>query len=135
MIVTGKLSPYKSFQIIDSHVILPKELAKTLPKSRLLTENEWRGIGVQQSRGWQHYALHRYVHLYIHYNRLHAVHTHTFMIIFCYQLLLHSPEPHILLFRRVLGTNPQSGRIDPELVAASRAEFKDQMGLRQNSVA
>jgi Cyclin-dependent kinase regulatory subunit len=46
-------------------VILPKELAKTLPKSRLLTENEWRGIGVQQSRGWQHYALHRYVWLHL----------------------------------------------------------------------
>lgn len=41
------------------HVILPKELAKTLPKSRLLTESEWRSIGVQQSRGWQHYAIHR----------------------------------------------------------------------------
>ena len=38
-----------------------KKLAKTLPKSRLLTESEWRGIGVQQSRGWQHYAIHRYV--------------------------------------------------------------------------
>jgi cyclin-dependent kinase regulatory subunit CKS1 len=44
-----------------SHVILPKELAKTLPKSRLLSETEWRGIGVQQSRGWAHYAIHRYV--------------------------------------------------------------------------
>lgn len=44
-----------------SHVILPKELAKTLPKSRLLSEAEWRGIGVQQSRGWSHYAIHRYV--------------------------------------------------------------------------
>jgi hypothetical protein len=42
------------------HVILPKELAKTLPKGRLLTEAEWRGIGVQQSRGWQHYAIHRW---------------------------------------------------------------------------
>ena len=41
------------------HVILPKELAKSLPKSRLLTESEWRGIGVQQSRGWHHYAIHR----------------------------------------------------------------------------
>lgn len=47
--------------IFYSHVILPKELAKTLPKSRLLSESEWRGIGVQQSRGWQHYAIHRYV--------------------------------------------------------------------------
>ena len=28
------------------HVILPKELAKNLPKNRLLGETEWRGIGV-----------------------------------------------------------------------------------------
>jgi cyclin-dependent kinase regulatory subunit CKS1 len=41
------------------HVILPKETAKNLPKARLLSETEWRGIGVQQSRGWQHYAIHR----------------------------------------------------------------------------
>lgn len=80
------------------HVILPKELAKTLPKSRLLTESEWRGIGVQQSRGWQHYAIHR-------------------------------PEPHILLFRRPLGTDPQSGRVDPELLQQARDEYKNQFGL------
>lgn len=24
-----------------------------------MSEAEWRGIGVQQSRGWQHYAIHR----------------------------------------------------------------------------
>jgi len=39
---------------------------------------EWRSAGVQQSRGWQHYELHR-------------------------------PEPHILLFRRAKGTDPQTG--------------------------
>ena len=39
------------------HVILPRELAKQLPKNRLLSEAEWRGIGVQQSRGWEHYAV------------------------------------------------------------------------------
>ena len=50
-----------AFPFVHRHVILPKELAKTLPKSRLLTEAEWRSIGVQQSRGWQHYAIHRYV--------------------------------------------------------------------------
>ena len=48
-------------------------MAKNLPKGRLMTEHEWRGIGVQQSRGWEHYGYHR-------------------------------PEPHILLFRRPLGT-------------------------------
>ncbi|CAL9766906.1 unnamed protein product [Musa acuminata subsp. burmannicoides] len=33
------------------HVVLPPEVAKLLPKNRLLSENEWRAIGVQQSRG------------------------------------------------------------------------------------
>ncbi|CAH0515768.1 unnamed protein product [Peronospora belbahrii] len=33
------------------HVILPKEMQRQLP-DRLLTETEWRQLGVQQSRGW-----------------------------------------------------------------------------------
>eukprot|EP01038_Epipyxis_sp_PR26KG_P011459 gene11459-15351_t len=41
------------------HVILPKDQAKNIPKNRTLSENEWRNMGVQQSRGWEHYALHR----------------------------------------------------------------------------
>ena len=79
------------------HVILPKRVAKEMFKlfhlpdlsrpgskagePRLLSENEWRSIGVQQSRGWQHYEIHK-------------------------------PEPHILLFRRHLGTNPLTGQVD-----------------------
>ena len=89
------------------HVVLPPDIAKLLPKGRLLSEvramrrtralsrsfevflrasrewvvpltdaratrvsqSEWRGLGVQQSRGWVHYAIHR-------------------------------PEPHIMLYRR-----------------------------------
>jgi len=47
----------------------------------------------------------------------------------------YSPEPHILLFRRPLGTDPQSGRVDPELLAAARDEYKHQFGLRKNAVA
>jgi cyclin-dependent kinase regulatory subunit CKS1 len=27
--------------------------------NKLLSEAEWRGLGVQQSRGWQHYEIHR----------------------------------------------------------------------------
>ena len=35
------------------HVILPREVAKKLPKPmRILTEQEWRQLGVTQSRGW-----------------------------------------------------------------------------------
>ncbi|CAN8004957.1 unnamed protein product [Ixodes hexagonus] len=40
------------------HVVLPKEIAKLVPKCRLMTESEWRGIGVQQSHGWVHYMIH-----------------------------------------------------------------------------
>jgi hypothetical protein len=50
------------------HVILPKPLLKLIPKQffnpddtgtlRLLTETEWRGIGITQSLGWQHYEVH-----------------------------------------------------------------------------
>ncbi|KAF8396502.1 hypothetical protein HHK36_018125 [Tetracentron sinense] len=72
------------------HVVLPPEVAKLLPKNRLLSEktknsisviliwfqSEWRAIGVQQSRGWVHYAIHR-------------------------------PEPHIMLFRRPLNYQQQ----------------------------
>mmetsp|Transcript_18184 Transcript_18184/g.63919 ORF Transcript_18184/g.63919 Transcript_18184/m.63919 type:complete len:92 (-) Transcript_18184:251-526(-) len=66
------------------HVILTKIIAKNMYKltvgKRLLEEDEWRSLGVQQSRGWGHYEIHR-------------------------------PEPHILLFRRALGTDPTTGRV------------------------
>ncbi|KAJ9449826.1 Cyclin-dependent kinases regulatory subunit [Diplonema papillatum] len=39
------------------HVILPKELKKLVP-NRLMTESEWRSLGVQQSLGWEHYMVH-----------------------------------------------------------------------------
>ena len=81
-----------------SHVILPRELAKQLPKNRLLSETEWRGIGVQQSRGWVHYAIHR-------------------------------PEPHILLFRRPLGTDPTTGKVDPVLAKDAREKFERDFGV------
>lgn len=41
------------------HVILPPDVAKLVPQDRLMSEREWRGIGVQQSRGWEHYAVHK----------------------------------------------------------------------------
>lgn len=82
------------------HVILPKRVAKEMFKffqfadqsrpgskcgePRVLAENEWRSIGVQQSRGWEHYEIHK-------------------------------PEPHILLFRRPLGTNPLTGMVDTKV--------------------
>ena len=60
------------------HVLLPRNIFKKMPHGRLLTEMEWRQLGVQQSRGWNHY-------------------------------LIHKPEPYILLFRRALGCDPNTG--------------------------
>lgn len=40
------------------HVILPAELAKLVPRTHLMTETEWRNLGVQQSPGWIHYMVH-----------------------------------------------------------------------------
>ena len=50
---------YYDDQFEYRHVILPADVAKLLPKNRLLSEAEWRSLGVQQSRGWVHYAIHR----------------------------------------------------------------------------
>eukprot|EP00043_Microstomoeca_roanoka_P028974 m.20345 g.20345 ORF g.20345 m.20345 type:complete len:77 (-) comp8860_c0_seq1:260-490(-) len=41
------------------HVFLPKELVEKVPQDHLMTETEWRNLGVQQSRGWIHYMIHR----------------------------------------------------------------------------
>ena len=72
---------YKDDEYEYRHVILGGGIAKKLPTPcRLLTEKEWRALGVQQSLGWEHY-------------------------------MIHNPEPHILLFRRKLGTDPTTGRV------------------------
>ncbi|CAN0030984.1 unnamed protein product [Sphacelaria rigidula] len=76
--------------------MLPKEQAMMVPQSRLLEEDEWRNLGVQQSRGWQHYAIHR-------------------------------PEPHILLFRRPLGTDPVTGQVDPELEREAKEKYAEEL--------
>ena len=39
------------------HVVLPKSLVKMV-LSQLMTEDEWRSLGVQQSPGWIHYLKH-----------------------------------------------------------------------------
>ncbi|CAI5444562.1 unnamed protein product [Caenorhabditis angaria] len=40
------------------HVHVTKEIAKLIPKDRLLSETEWRSLGIQQSPGWIHYMIH-----------------------------------------------------------------------------
>ena len=69
------------------HVILTREMherVKDRQKTDLLSEQQWRDLGVVQSRGWQHYDN-------------------------------HMSEPYILLFRRPIGTNPQTGLVEKGL--------------------
>ena len=68
-----------------SHVFLPKRMVDKMPRNekgelRLMTEDEWRDLGVTQSHGWEHY-------------------------------LVHTPEPHILLFRRELNYTALYGNV------------------------
>ena len=41
------------------HVYLTFAMYQKLPKdgTRLLTEKEWRALGVQQSTGWEHFLI------------------------------------------------------------------------------
>jgi cyclin-dependent kinase regulatory subunit CKS1 len=50
---------YEDDEFEYRHVILPKDLSKLVPRTRLMDESEWRQIGVQQSVGWRHYMIHR----------------------------------------------------------------------------
>ena len=40
------------------HVIIPREFVKHVPQNHLMTETEWRNLGIQQSPGWKHYLVH-----------------------------------------------------------------------------
>lgn len=40
------------------HVILPKEISDRDQKDHLLSEEEWRALGIQMSPGWIHYLRH-----------------------------------------------------------------------------
>jgi len=42
-------------RIYYRHVILPEDMAKQLPKTHLMTETEWRNLGIQMTSGWMHY--------------------------------------------------------------------------------
>jgi hypothetical protein len=54
-----KYSPrYTDGQSTFRHVKVPALLRKVVLEDRLLTEHEWRSLGLQQSPGWVHYGTH-----------------------------------------------------------------------------
>jgi len=63
-----------------------KEVAKQVPRNRLMNESEWRGLGITQSPGWvspfsTFSIFPAYSSIQIHY-------------------MIHSPERHVIMFRR-----------------------------------
>ncbi|ODN97290.1 cyclin-dependent kinase regulatory subunit [Cryptococcus wingfieldii CBS 7118] len=69
--VTGRIiysDRYSDDRFEYRHVILPKQMLKLIPKRyfsnddtgllRILEEDEWRGIGITQSLGWEHFEVH-----------------------------------------------------------------------------
>ena len=88
------------------HVILPKEIAKKVPKGRLLTEHEWRHLGVQQSLGWVHFMIHEP-------GREIFDQSYPFLLFV---------EPHILLFRRSLKVSQQVQQQRAAAAAAAQAQ-------------
>lgn len=49
---------YSDTQFEYRHVLLPVDLSKMVPRTHLMSESEWRNLGVQQSPNWVHYMLH-----------------------------------------------------------------------------
>ena len=41
------------------HVTLSNSAMLSCKKRKLLSESEWRALGIQQSRGWCHYAIYK----------------------------------------------------------------------------
>jgi len=67
-VLTGRLlHRYNDDHYEYRHVQLPKQMLKAIPKDyfdgargtlKLLWEDEWRGLGITQSLGWEHYEVH-----------------------------------------------------------------------------
>jgi len=60
-------SRYSDNEYEYRHVQLPKNMLKKIPADyfdtskgtlKLLWEDEWRGLGITQSLGWEHYEVH-----------------------------------------------------------------------------
>lgn len=49
---------YESDDYIFRHVKIPPQLLNLVPRNRLMSEAEWRSLGVKQSIGWEHYMIH-----------------------------------------------------------------------------
>ncbi|KAK4922073.1 Cyclin-dependent kinases regulatory subunit (Cell division control protein cks1) [Elasticomyces elasticus] len=63
----GYSARYNDSEYEYRHVQLPKAMLKAIPRDyfdpqkgtlKILWEDEWRGLGITQSLGWEHYEVH-----------------------------------------------------------------------------
>jgi len=100
-----------------------------MPKDKLLSEDEWRQLGVQQSHGWEHYMIH-------------TPGLFSLSFFFCFvggvlkKKFFFSPctEPHILLFRRELDYAQKYGD-RPRPAGLSTLQFNKENSRRSNTTA
>jgi cyclin-dependent kinase regulatory subunit CKS1 len=86
---------------------------------RLLSEAEWRGIGITQSLGWEHYEVHGTLSLLTPPLDIFLTDSATTPSV--------APEPHVLLFRRLknadaLHAAQQVHEMHPQIKAAGAAK-------------
>lgn len=120
------------------HVILPKEIAKKVPKGRLLTEHEWRHLGVQQSLGKGSDRSISHIIIPLSLSRLGSFYdSRTRSVGFIRIVSSHCSardfflEPHILIFRRSLKVSQQ---VQQQRAAAAAAVAAQQQQQQLNSL-
>jgi hypothetical protein len=95
------------------------------------------GIITPSIRKWiihcSRHIISMYIHAYLIFVMLRMTVLFFFLNSGALTLLACRPEPHILLFRRPLGTDPQTGRVDPELLRQAKEEYANQFGLLQKA--
>jgi len=77
------------------HITLPSN--PLISRNKTLDEEEWRSLGIQQSRGWEHYGY-------------------------------YTPQPTVLLFRRLHGIDGTTGKFNPELYRIAIENYSKEMG-------
>ena len=94
--------------MIGRQVIIKKEAVGLIPKGKLMSEREWRSLGIQMSLGWEHYLEYKY-YFVEHINS--------------------RPESNVLLFRRRFGTDGTTGLVNVEKANLLKRQFRKEYGL------
>ena len=91
-----------------------RKVVREAMQDQLLDESQWRGLGIRKSRGWSHYAWCVLCVLVV-FPAMQSTGN--------YRMHRHHPEKHVLLLRRPLGTDLNTGQVDTHLLHNQRAQY------------